>query len=93
MKNKPTFETMSDLTLEARNAALVSWLNDLTTVYEKTAAARDSLLATCERYSEMRCDYFDGIPVACPGILADGFACMACALRMAVASVKAGHDE
>lgn len=32
---------MANLTLEQRNAALVAWLNDLTTVYEKCAAERD----------------------------------------------------
>ena len=35
-------ESMRDLTLEERNAALTTWLNDLTTVYEKCAAERDA---------------------------------------------------
>jgi phage host-nuclease inhibitor protein Gam len=33
---------MRDMSLEERNAALVSWLNDLTTVYEKCAKERDA---------------------------------------------------
>lgn len=36
-------DSMADLTLEQRNAALIAWLNDLTTVYEKCAAERDEL--------------------------------------------------
>lgn len=36
----PTFDTMADLSLEQRNAALVAWLNDLTAVYEQCAAER-----------------------------------------------------
>ena len=46
--DNPTFESMRDLSLEDRNAALVSWLNDLTTVYEKAARERDALSAACK---------------------------------------------
>ncbi len=44
-KPTPTMESMRDLSPKNRNAALVSWLNDLTAVYEKTVAQRDALLA------------------------------------------------
>lgn len=41
-------DTMRGMSLEERNAALTTWLNDLTTVYARCAAQRTDLLAACE---------------------------------------------
>ena len=38
-------ESIVDLTLEERHVIVRQWLNDLTTVYEKAAAERDTLRA------------------------------------------------
>ncbi len=66
--------------------------DELAARLETTTRERDRLLEACERYSEIRCDYIDAIPAACPGILADGIECMACGIRMAVVVVRAARN-
>jgi len=68
-----------DATIGAK--VLVELINDLNAAEARARRLREAI----EPYTEMRCAYIDSISVACPGILVDGFPCMSCAIRAALA--------
>lgn len=49
-------ENISDLPLEERHAIVRQWLEDLTTIYEKTAAERDALREENKRLRALNID-------------------------------------